>query len=72
MQEGTRLKLEELRRLLKAEPQPMSMERAEQLFKEAFPDTSDSYKGISKYRRKYPQYFKGIKIAAVTDEGDKT
>ena len=29
MQERTRLKLEELRRLLKAEPQPMTMERAE-------------------------------------------
>jgi len=71
MQERTRLKLEKLRRLLKAEPQPMTMERAEKLFKEAFPDTSDEYKGISKYRRKYPQYFKGIKIAAVTDEGDK-
>ena len=71
MQERTRLKLEELRRLLKAEPQPMSMERAEELFRQAFPDVSDSYKGISKYRRKYPQYFKGIKIAAVTDEGDK-
>ena len=71
MQEGTRLKLEELRRLLKAEPQPMTMERAEQLFKKAFPDTSDSYKGISKYRNKYPKYFNGIKIAAITDEGDK-
>ena len=71
MQERTKNRLEYLKRLLKAEPQPMSMERAEQLFKEAFPDTSDSYKGISKYRRKYPQYFKGIKIAAVTDEGDK-
>ena len=71
MQEKTRLKLEKLRRLLKAEPQPITMERAEELFKEAFPDTSDSYKGISKYRRKYPKYFDGIKIAAVTDEGDK-
>ena len=71
MLERTKNRLEYLRRLLKAEPQPMTMERAEQLFKEAFPDTSDSYKGISKYRRKYPQYFKGIKIAAVTDEGDK-
>ena len=56
MQEKTRLKLEKLRRLLKAEPQPMSMERAEELFRQAFPDVSDSYKGISKYRRKYPKY----------------
>ena len=71
MQEGTRLKLEKLRRLLKAEPQPMSMERAEELFRQAFPDVSDSYKGISKYKSKYPKYFKGIKIAAITDEGDK-
>ena len=71
MQEGTRLKLEELRRLLKAEPQPMSMERAEELFRKAFPDVSDSYKGISKYKNKYPKYFSGIKIAAITDEGDK-
>ena len=71
MLERTKNRLEYLRRLLKAEPQPMTMERAEQLFKEAFPDTSDSYKGISKYRRKYPQYFKGIKIASITDEGDK-
>tara|TARA_B100001057_G_scaffold290696_1_gene290717 strand:+ start:420 stop:2885 length:2466 start_codon:yes stop_codon:yes gene_type:complete len=71
MQEGTRLKLEKLRRLLKAEPQPMSMERAEELFRKAFPDVSDSYKGISKYRNKYPKYFKGIDIAAITDEGDK-
>jgi len=71
MQEGTRLKLEELRRLLKAEPQPMSMERAEELFQKAFPGVSDSYKGISKYKGKYPSYFKGIKIAAITDEGDK-
>ena len=71
MLERTKNRLEYLRRLLKAEPQPMTMERAEQLFKEAFPDTSDSYKGISKYRRKYPKYFEGIKIAAVTDEGDK-
>jgi len=69
--ERTKNRLEYLRRLLKAEPQPISMERAEKLFKEAFPDTSDSYKGISKYRKKYPQYFKGIKISAVTDEGDK-
>ena len=71
MLERTKNRLEYLRRLLKAEPQPISMERAEKLFKEAFPDTSDSYKGISKYRKKYPQYFKGIKISAVTDEGDK-
>ena len=71
MQEGTRLKLEELRRLLKAEPQPMSMERAEELFRQAFPDVSDSYKGISKYRNKYPKYFRGINITAITDEGDK-
>ena len=49
----------------------MTMERAEKLFKEAFPGISDSYKGISKYRKKYPQYFKGIKISAITDEGDK-
>ena len=54
MQEGTRLKLEKLRELLKAEPQPMSMERAEELFRKAFPGVSDSYKGISKYRKKYP------------------
>ena len=71
MQEGTRLKLEKLRELLKAEPQPMSMERAEELFRKAFPDVSDSYKGISKYRNKYPKYFRGIDIAAITDEGDK-
>ena len=71
MQEGTKLKLEELRRLLKAEPQPITMERAEKLFRQAFPDISDSYKGISKYRKKYPKYFKGINIAAITDEGDK-
>ena len=42
MLERTKNRLEYLRRLLKAEPQPMTMERAEQLFKEAFPDTSDS------------------------------
>ena len=71
MLERTKNRLEYLRRLLKAEPQPISMERAEQLFKEAFPDTSDKYKGLSKYRKKYPKYFKGIKIAAITDEGDK-
>ena len=68
MQEGTRLKLEELRRLLKAEPQPISMERAEELFRKAFPGVSDSYKGISKYKNKYPKYFKGINIAAITDD----
>ena len=56
MQEGTRLKLEELRRLLKAEPQPISMERAEELFRQAFPNVKDTYKGISKYRNKYPKY----------------
>ena len=71
MQEGTRLKLEELRRLLKAEPQPISMERAEELFRQAFPNVKDTYKGISKYRNKYPKYFRGINIAAITDEGDK-
>jgi hypothetical protein len=71
MQEGTRLKLEELRRLLKVEPQPMTMERAEEIFRQAFPGVSDSYKGISKYRKNYPKYFKGIKIASITDEGDK-
>ena len=54
MQEGTRLKLEELRRLLKAEPQPISMERAEELFRQAFPNVKDTYKGISKYRNRYP------------------
>ena len=71
MQEETRLKLEKLRRLLKAEPQPMTMERAEELFRQAFPNVKDTYKGISKYRNKYPKYFDGIKIAAITDEGDK-
>ena len=71
MQEGTKLKLEKLRRLLKAEPQPMTMERAEEIFRQAFPGVSDSYKGISKYKNKYPKYFSGIKIAAITDEGDK-
>ena len=71
MQEETRLKLEKLRRLLKAEPQPMSMERAEELFRQAFPNVKDTYKGISKYKNKYPKYFKGINIAAITDEGDK-
>lgn len=71
MLERTKNRLEYLRRLLKAEPQPISMERAEKLFKEAFPDTSDEYKGLSKYRKKYPQYFKGINISAITDEGDK-
>ena len=71
MLESTTNRLEYLRSLLKAEPQPMTMERAEKLFKEAFPGISDSYKGISKYRKKYPQYFKGIKISAITDEGDK-
>ncbi len=71
MQEGTKLKLEELRRLLKAEPQPITMERAEELFRQAFPGVSDSYKGISKYKNKYPKYFRGINIAAITDEGDK-
>ena len=71
MLESTKNRLEYLRSLLKAEPQPMTMERAEKLFKEAFPGISDSYKGISKYRKKYPQYFKGIKISAITDEGDK-
>jgi len=71
MQEGTRLKLEKLRRLLKAEPQPMTMERAEELFRKAFPKVKDTYKGISKYRNKYPKYFRGIDIAAITDEGDK-
>jgi hypothetical protein len=69
--EGTKLKLEKLRRLLKAEPQPIPMERAEELFRQAFPGVSDSYKGISKYKGKYPKYFSGIKIAAITDEGDK-
>ena len=49
----------------------MTMERAEELFRKAFPGVSDSYKGISKYRKNYPKYFKGIKIASITDEGDK-
>ena len=46
MQEGTRLKLEKLRRLLKAEPQPMTMERAEELFRKAFPKVKDTGKII--------------------------
>ena len=71
MLERTNNRLEYLRRLLKAEPQPMTMERAEQLLRQAFPNVKNTYKGISKYRRKYPKYFDGIKIAAVTDEGDK-
>ena len=71
MQEGTKLKLEKLRSLLKKEPQPISMERAEELFRQAFPNVKDTYKGISKYRKAYPKYFRGINIAAITDEGDK-
>ena len=68
---STKKSLEKLQDLLKKEPQPVSMEKATKLFKQAFPQIDDPYRGLSKYKNKYPSYFKGIKISSITDEGDK-
>ena len=68
---STKKSLKKLQDLLKKEPQPVSMEKATKLFKQAFPQIDDPYRGLSKYKNKYPSYFKGIKIASITDEGDK-
>ena len=68
---STKKSLKKLQDLLKKEPQPVSMEKATKLFKQAFPQIDDPYRGLSKYKNKYPSYFKGIKISSITDEGDK-
>jgi len=68
---STKKNLEKLRDLLKKEPQPVSMEKATKLFKQAFPQIEDPYRGLSKYKGKYPSYFRGIKFDLVTNEGDK-
>ena len=68
---STKKSLEKLQDLLKKEPQPVSMEKATKLFKQAFPQIDDPYRGLSKYRGKYPSYFRGIKFDLVTNEGDK-
>ena len=68
---STKKSLEKLRDLLKKEPQPVSMEKATKLFKQAFPQIDDPYRNLSKYRNKYPFYFRGIKFDLITSEGDK-
>ena len=68
---STKKSLEKLRDLLKKEPQPVSMEKATKLFKQSFPNIEDPYRGLSKYKGKYPSYFRGIKFDLVTNEGDK-
>jgi len=68
---STKKSLKKLQDLLKKEPQPVSMEKATKLFKQAFPQIDDPYRGLSKYRGKYPSYFRGIKFDLVTNEGDK-
>jgi len=66
--ERTRLKLEEFRRLLKLEEGVISIERAQQLFKQVFKTTGDLSKEFSRFKLNYPSYFKGITIADKTDK----
>ena len=68
---STKKSLKKLQDLLKKEPQPVSMEKATKLFKQAFPQIDDPYRGLSKYRNNHPSYFRGIKFNLVTNEGDK-
>ncbi len=69
----TKQRLEKLQKLLKAEKiQPVSAKRAAELFKKVFTTIQDSVKGLSKFRKKYPKYFKTItQEGARSVEGNK-
>ncbi len=69
----TKQRLEKLQKLLKAEKiQPVSAKRAAELFKKVFTTIQDPVKGLSKFRKKYPKYFKTItQEGARSVEGNK-
>ena len=69
--ERTRLRLEELQRLLKAEKGSVSILKLQELFKRVFGSTGDIAKEVSRYRNNYPSYFKGITIVDTFTEGNK-
>ena len=69
--ERTRLRLEELQRLLKAEKGSVSILKLQELFKRVFGSTGDIAKEVSRYRNVFPSYFKGITIVDTFTEGNK-
>ena len=66
--ESTRLKLEELRRLLLAEEGVLDVARAKELYKKVFNPTGDITKEFSKLKTNYPSYFKGVEISTTTSK----
>ena len=66
----TKKRLKELQTLFKNEPQPISSERANAIFKKVFPNIADSAKGLSRKKADYPQFFKGIKFTLGTELSD--
>ena len=66
----TKKRLKELQTLFKKEPQPISSERANAIFKKVFPNIADSAKGLSRKKADYPQFFKGIKFTLGTELSD--
>ena len=69
----TKQRLEKLQKLLKAEKiQPVTAKRATELFKKVFTTIKDPVKGLSKFRKKYPKYFKTItQEGAISSDGQK-
>jgi hypothetical protein len=69
----TKQRLEKLQKLLKAEKiQPVTAKRAAELFKKVFTTIKDPVKGLSKFRKKYPKYFKTItQEGAISSDGQK-
>ena len=69
----TKQRLERLEKLLKAEKtQPVTAKRAAELFKKVFTTIKDPVKGLSKFRKKYPKYFKTItQEGAISSDGQK-
>ena len=66
--ESTRLKLEELRRLLLAEEGVLDVARAKELYKKVFNPTGDITKEFSTLKTNYPSYFKGVEISTTTSK----
>ena len=69
----TKKRLERLEKLLKAEKtQPVPIKRATELFKKVFTTIKDPIKGLSKFRKKYPKYFKTItQEGSISVDGQK-
>ena len=69
----TKKRLERLEKRLQAEKtQPVPIKRATELFKKVFTTIKDPIKGLSKFRKKYPKYFKTItQEGSISVDGQK-